>query len=160
MINKKEIPIGSIIRVNVNDLYTAVCEVVEPYSEECLVRILRVADQGEKEGFGAGTEHKFSYKACSGLMLFEANLRSIGFIESDERAWRLMYYFGDMRLYWKYDKRKCYSTFKFRPDFTRKAWTRIECAFIHSLQNIMRFLTGGELEFTWIEAKEEKGGVS
>ena len=83
-------------------------------------------------------------------------LRHLGFIESDERAWKLVYYFGDMRLYWKHDKRKRYSIFKFQPDFTQKRWTRIECAYIHSLQNIMRFLTGGELEFFYKSGKEEQ----
>ena len=69
------------------------------------------------------------------------------------RKWKLMYYFGDMRLYWKYDKKKQYNTFKFKPDYTMKQWTKIECMYIHSLQNIVRFLTGGELEFTWQEEK-------
>ena len=76
-------------------------------------------------------------------------------LSAESSPWKLMYYFGDMRLYWKYDKRKCLSTFKFKPDYAQKRWTRIECAFIHSLQNIMRFLTCGELEFIYNFKKEK-----
>ena len=43
-----------------------------------------------------------------------------------------------------------------QPDFTQKRWTRIECAYIHSLQNIIRFLTGGELEFFYKSGKKKE----
>ena len=65
-----------------------------------------------------------------------------------------MYYFGDMRLYYKYYKAGRFARFKFKPDFTQKTWVRIDCHYIHQLQNIMRFLTGSELEFDY--NKQEK----
>lgn len=148
--NKKELSIGSIIRAY--DPYLNLVlphEVKELLDEGCNLRCLipAVRIKGEVT----------SYDEVCGLLINGDVLTKLGFVVSDKKGWKMMYYFGDMRLYWKYDKRKCYSTFKFMPDFTQKPWTRIECAFVHSLQNIMRFLTGGEMEFTY-QTVREKGG--
>lgn len=88
------------------------------------------------------------------ILISEDVLRKLDFIDSDEKAWKLLYYFGDMRLYFKYDKKLRTARFKFKPDFTQKTWIRIDCHYVHQLQNIMRFLTWGELEFTYKNNKQ------
>lgn len=146
MRNIRELSIGSIVWVAQPDGREWLCEVIAIYEKVVKVRVLH-SSTGEQSVIGR--EEAFPNGRINALAIMEHNLKEIGFIESDERSWKLMYYFGDMRLYWKYDKKKRYSTFKFKPDFTQKQWVRIECAYVHSLQNIMRFLTGGELEFTY-----------
>lgn len=146
MRNIRELSIGSIVWVSKPDASELTCEVCGIKDNTINVKILQ-SSTGEEEIIGC--EHKYPVGRINGLIVMDHVLRKLGFIESDERSWKLMYYFGDMRLYWKYDTKKRYSTFKFKPDFTRKQWVRIECLYIHSLQNIMRFLTGGELEFEY-----------
>ena len=142
----RELSIGSIVWVARPDCREWLCEVCGIQEKTVKVRVLH-SSTGEPSVIG--TEHCFPVGCINAHEVMIHILRNIGFIESDERSWKLMYYFGDMRLYWKYDVRKRYSTFKFKPDFTDKRWIRIECRYIHQLQNVMRFLTGGELEFKY-----------
>ena len=146
MRNIRELSIGSIVWVSKPDASELVCEVCGIKDNIINVKILH-SSIGEEEIIGC--EHKYPVGRINGLIVMDHVLRKLGFIESDERSWKLMYYFGDMRLYWKRDLKRKYSVFKFKPDFTQKRWIRIECLYIHSLQNIMRFLTGGELEFEY-----------
>ena len=114
--------------------------------------VTQVSSNGEVELQELFGEHKrfcTDIKNIEGAFLHAEILKKIGFIESDEKAWQLMYYFGDMRVYFKFDKRLRHSRFKFKPEFTQKQWVRIDCLFVHQLQNVMRFLTGGELEFEY-----------
>jgi hypothetical protein len=137
MYNIRELSIGSIVTMR------------EETTNLKRYEVLGICVNGEVELHEVGNPKRFctNIDYIEGAWIHADALRNIGFVESDEKAWQLMYYFGDTRLYWKYDKKKHYSIFKFKPDFTQKQWVRIECAYIHSLQNIMRFLTGGELEF-------------
>lgn len=60
-----------------------------------------------------------------------------------------MYWFGlDMKLLYRYDNKKMVGSFRFKTNY-RKSYVRISCRYFHELQNIMRFLTGGELEFEY-----------
>ena len=140
--NIRELSLGSLVIVEIDGIEHGPCEVVKLNADSLSV-------------LWGDNLMCIKHDKVNGFPITGDILCHLGFIASDEKAWKLMYYFGDMRLYWKYDKRKCYSTFKFKPDFTQKRWTRIECAYIHSLQNIMRFLTGGELEFTYHSGKEK-----
>lgn len=86
-----------------------------------------------------------------GLLLTDSVLERIGFVDSDLKGWMKMYYFGDMRLYYRYSYKDGYAhhaSFRFKSVHT-KGYVRISCQYVHQLQNIMRFLTGGELEFTY-----------
>lgn len=141
--NIRELSLGSLVIVEIDGIEHGPCEVVKLNSDTL-------------NALWGDNLLSVNHDKVSGLPITGDVLRHLGFIKSDERAWKLVYYFGDMRLYWKYDKRKHYSTFKFQPDFTQKRWTRIECAYIHSLQNIMMFLTGGELEFFYKSGKEKE----
>ena len=76
--------------------------------------------------------------------------QKIGFVWIDDRRTRLVYYFRDMELTYRYDKRSMIARFHFKSQFT-KSYTRISCNYIHELQSIMQFLTGSELEFKYNE---------
>ena len=148
MRNIRELSLGSIVWVAHADGREWMCEVIGLYEKTVTVKVLK-SSTGETSV--VGTEHTYPQGRINSLSIMVHTLKDIGFVESDESAWSLMYYCGDMRLYWKYDVKKGYSRFKFKPDFTmKKNWIRIECNSIHSLQNIMRFLTGGEMEFKMI----------
>lgn len=155
MINKKDISISSIVLGLISRKYAAVCEVLEAYQGGCKVRILRIAPCGRDDDFIVGTEPTFEYECCCGLVCNEENLRSLGFIDSDEKGWSLMYYFGDMKLLYHQDRRMSLARFRFKSSFVKR-YVSISCHHVHELQNIMKFLTGGELVFTWQEETPEK----
>lgn len=146
MRNIRELSIGSIVWVSQPDAREWLCQVVGIYEKMVKVKVLH-SSTGEPSIIG--TEYDYPIGRINALDIMEHTLKDVGFIESDERAWKLMYYFGDMRLYWKYNSKLRYSTFKFKADFTEKRWVRIDCKYMHALQNIMRFLTGGEMEFNY-----------
>lgn len=52
------------------------------------------------------------------------------------------------KLLYRHNKAQNRASFRFMSDFT-KTYTRISCYCVHELQTIMRFLTGGELEFEY-----------
>lgn len=95
-----------------------------------------------------------------GLLLTDSVLERIGVVDSDLKGWMKMYYFGDMRLYYRCfskDGNARYASFRFKSAYT-KSYVRISCQYAHELQNIMRFLTGGELEFTYKRLCEKGDG--
>ncbi len=145
MNNIRELSLGSLVIVEIDGIEYAPCEVVKLDADTLTVLWGEISMCSKHD-------------KVRGLPIAGDILSHLGFVESDERAWKLVYYSGDMRLYWKYDRREHYSTFKFQPDYTQKRWTRIGCAYIHSLQNIIRFLTGGELELTYHSVSEKDNG--
>lgn len=154
MRNIRELSIGSIVCVCQPDSTELLCEVCglgEKILKKTVKKIVKVKvlKSSIDDPDVIGTTRTYPIGRINAHEIMVHILKAIGFIESDERSWKLMYYCGDMRLYWKYDVRKRYSTFKFKPDFTQKQWVRIECRHIHKLQNIMRFLTDGEMEFKY-----------
>lgn len=148
MLNKKETPIGSIIRCHLSDKVHAICEVIETYESGCKCRIVDICPGSESDGKMLGTEPTIEYECCMGVICCLDNMRHVGFISSDERGWRLMYYFGDMKLLYRYDNRSHLARFRFKPSGVRR-YVSISCRYVHELQNIMKFLTGCEMEFTW-----------
>lgn len=139
MDNIREISIGSIVTMR------------EETTTLKRYEVLGISVNGEVELHELGNLKRFctNINNIEGAWIHTDALRYMGFVESDEKAWQLMYYFGDMRVYFKFDKRLRHARFKFKPDFTQKQWVRIDCRFIHQLQNVIRFLTGGELEFEY-----------
>ena len=161
MRNIRELSIGSIVSFFEPDATEYICRVLAPTEGLTSVVIIDIVknDIGSEPEFKIGAKKRLPKGRINGVFIEEKVLRKIGFIEPDERAWKLMYYFGDMRLYYKYDKKIRAARFKFKPDFTQKRWVRIDCLTVHHLQNIMRFLTGGELEFEYkrnVESNEKK----
>lgn len=150
--NIRELSIGSLVCFFDPDGTQYMCEVTE-INVKVGLRILDILyndiNAEPERKLKKGDIIKLPNGRINGIPIYETFLRMLDFIESDEKSWSVMYYFGDMRLYWKRDLKRNYSVFKFKPDFTQKRWIRIECLYIHSLQNIMRFLTGGELEFEY-----------
>lgn len=140
MRNIRELSIGSIVSM---------------LEENRIIRhfeVMQISSNGEielQELFGEHKRFCTDISNIEGAFLHAETLKKIGFIESDEKSWQLMYYCGDMRLYYKYYKAGRFVRFKFKPDFTQKQWVRIDCHYVHQLQNVMRFLTGGELEFEY-----------
>ena len=88
------------------------------------------------------------YNNIHGIQIRQDVLLHMGFARSLEKGWSLMYPFCEMILLYRHDKRRLYPSFRFQR-YGYRSFTRIECRYIHSLQGIMRFLTGGELEFTF-----------
>jgi len=77
------------------------------------------------------------------------DMARFGFTDSDEKGWQKVYWFGmDMKLLYRYDKRQSTGRFRFKTDY-RKSYVSISCHHFHQLQVIMRYLTGGELEFEY-----------
>jgi len=154
----RELSIGSIVAFYDANASQYICLVKELKEQQVVVFILDIHknDIGSEPEFKTGIKKKLPVDRICGVMITEESLRKIGFIESDERAWKLMYYCGDMRLYYKYDKLINYPRFKFQPDFTQKRWIRIECIEIHKLQSVMRFLTFGKMEFEYKIEKKKK----
>lgn len=151
--NKKELSIGSIIRAY--DPYLGLVlphEVKELLDEGCNLQCLIPAIRTKGE--------VTSYDEVSGLLINGDVLTKLGFVVADEKGWKLMYYFGDMRLYYRYSYKNGYAShasFRFKPAYYSKSYVRVSCQYVHELQSIMRFLTGGEMEFTYQIARE-KGG--
>lgn len=161
-----ELSIGSIVGFFSTDATQYICQVKGVTEKQVTLEVIDIIrnDIGSDPEFSIGKMIILPNGRIISIFIEEKMLRKIGFIESDERAWSLMYYFGDMRIYYKYDKTIRAARFKFKPDFTQKRWVRIDCLSVHHLQNIMRFLTGGELEFEYKrneesnDEKDEKNG--
>jgi len=156
-------------RININELSLgcyvlcfdeqdmALCQVIEITRDARIgAKILRTTEFGKR--LEVGHTEMFSVENVHGLSCRGGNLKSLGFVASDERGWELVYWFGtDMKLLYHRDKRKQTASFRFKTDY-RKHYVSISCRYVHELQNIMRFLTGGELEFDYREIRENISG--
>lgn len=152
MRNIRELSIGSLVSFFQPDGTQYICEVTEinvKVGLRILDRLRNDINAEPEQTLKIGDSIKLPNGRINGIPIYENILRMLDFIESDEKSWSVMYYFGDMRLYYKYYKAGRFARFKFKPDFTQKTWVRIDCHYLHQLQNIMRFLTGGELEFKY-----------
>ena len=152
MRNIRELSIGSLVSFFQPDGTQYICEVTEinvKVGLRILDRLRNDINSEPEQTLKIGDSIKLPNGRINGIPIYENILRMLDFIESDEKSWSVMYYFGDMRLYYKYSKAGRFARFKFKPDFTQKTWVRIDCHYLHQLQNIMRFLTGGELEFKY-----------
>ena len=152
MRNIRELSIGSLVSFFESDGTQYICEVTEinvKVGLRILDRLYNDINAEPERKLKKGDIIKLPNGRINGIPIYENFLRMLDFIESDEKSWSVMYYFGDMRLYYKYYKAGRFARFKFKPDFTQKTWVRIDCHYVHQLQNIMRFLTGGELEFKY-----------
>lgn len=153
MRNIRELSIGSFVsffQPNGTEFFGEVSQLRENIIGVKVVDI-RKNDCGEdpEPEIKIGQEFMMPKGRINGIFIVDFTLKRFDFIESDEKAWTLMYYFGDMRIYYKFNRNLRLARFKFKPDFTQKTWIRIDCVFVHQLQNIMRFLTGGDLEFKY-----------
>lgn len=137
--NKRDLSIGSIVY---NIQMNVVVEVVELYKKKA-----RIVGQIKSGKYVTPFELEQDYDLIEGVEINEDSLQKIGFVWIEDRHRHLAYYFADMKLTYRYDKRNRISRFIFT-DF-KKTYTRISCEYIHELQNIMRFLTGSELEFKY-----------
>lgn len=159
MRNIRELSIGSFVNFFQPNGVEVFCEVTQIRQHIIGVKVvdIRCNDVGEDAtDVRIGKEILMPIGRVNGLFIVDFILKRFGFIESDEKSWTLMYYFGDMRLYYKFNKKLRCARFKFKPDFTQKTCVRIDCVFVHQLQNIMRFLTGSELEFKYMEYGKER----
>lgn len=150
--NIRELSIGSFVCFFEPDGTQYMCEVTEinvKVGLRILDRLYNDINAEPERKLKKGDIIKLPNGIINGIPIYENFLRMLDFIESDEKSWSVMYYFGDMRLYYKYYKAGRFARFKFKPDFTQKTWVRIDCHYVHQLQNIMRFLTAGELEFKY-----------
>lgn len=66
-----------------------------------------------------------------------------------------MYYYGDMKLLYRYDKTHHRGSFRYMSEYAR-TYVRLSCFHIHQLQNIMRFLTE-DLEFEYQQEISDNG---
>lgn len=142
--NKSELSLGSLVVVDTDGVESAPCEVVE------LKKYMLSIRQG-------GSCRFVSYDSVKGFPVTGDTLRHLGFTDSDLKGWKLVYYFGDMRLYYRYyykDGYAAHASFRFTTPY-RKSYVHISCQYVHELQNIMTFLTGGELEFKYKESNLE-----
>lgn len=150
--NIRELSIGSLVCFFEPDGTQYMCEVTEinvKVGLRILDRLYNDINAEPERKLKKGDIIKLPNGRINGIPIYENFLRMLDFIESDEKSWSVMYYFGDMRLYYKYYKAGRFARFKFKPDFTQKTWVRIDCHYVHQLQNVIRFLTGGELEFNY-----------
>ena len=147
-VNIREIPAGSYVRVYANGQYLMTCQVVEVLRGDRISAVIfEVSDKDTP--YTIGRIYTFPLSEVFGVSVAEAPLRQLGFTDSDERGWRLVYWFGmEMKLLYRYDNHRQVASFRFKSTY-RKTYVSISCLYIHQLQNIMRFLTGGELEFNY-----------
>lgn len=144
-----ELSIGSYVMVNLGRYGILTGMVGEITSRQLGIFIIEktlVPDSLSR--FVVGKLHHFKLSRIEGILIDDLSLRHLGFVSSDKACWQLIYYFGDMKLLYRHDKNRKASSFRFMSDFS-KNYTRISCHFLHDLQTIMRFLTGGELEFDY-----------
>lgn len=152
MMNVREIPVGSFVGVYGSPTNLMTCQVVEILRDNRVGVIIfnQTQDDGQ---YITGKIYTFSFSKLEGISCIWFYLREFGFTDSDEKGWKLVYWFGtDMKLLYRADYKKEIAYFRFKSIF-RKDYVRISCKYVHELQNIMRFLTGGELEFEYKNAE-------
>ena len=147
----REFSKGSIIIVKHESDLSSIAQVEEILCTKATVTILNNLFDGFQTNFKPGTIHRIEYTNIRGLSISPVVLKEIGFVEADKKGWQLMYYYGDMKLLYRHDKRRNCASFRFMSDY-QKAFVRISCHEIHQLQNIMRFLTD-DLEFKYSSAE-------
>ena len=149
MVNIREIPVGTFVEVWSSAANPMLCQVVEVLRDGKVgVLIFR---QSHPDGqYQTGSIATFPLSRLNGIRCTETPLRQFGFTDADERGWKLVYWFGtDMKLLYRYDNRREVGSFRFKSGY-RKSYVRISALYFHELQNIMSFLTGGELEFRYV----------
>ncbi len=147
MLNKRIIPVGSYILRVVHDIFQ-LCQVVEVLRDD-RISVVIIRQSPINDDCQIGKIYTFPLSDFQGQPCFKNDLRRFGFADSDEKGWQLVYWFGiDMKLLFRHDKSSHLSRFRFKSDY-RKSYVSITCRYFHELQNIMRFLTGGELEFEY-----------
>lgn len=152
MMNKKEIPVGNYVYVYGSTTNLMTCQVVEILRSDT-VGVLVVGQTQDDGKYVTGKIYSFPLSKLEGISCIWFLLREFGFTDSDEKGWNLVYWFGtDMKLLYREDYKKEVAYFRFKSSF-RKSYIRISCKYVHELQNIMRFLTGGELEFVYHQIK-------
>ena len=147
--NIHELSIGSYVMVNLGRYGLLTGMVGEITSRQLGIFIIEktlVPDSLSR--FVVGKLHHFKLSRIEGIFIDDLSLLHLDFVPSGKAGWQLMYYFGDMKLLYRYNKNCKSVSFRFMSDFT-KIYTRISCHYLHQLQAIMRFLTGGELEFNY-----------
>ena len=153
MIDKTETPIGSIIKARLTEGHYLICEVVETYASSCMAMVVECRPSGEHDDKIIGTLPRLEYDVCHGVECDSESLSRIGFVESDEKGWLLVYYFGDMKLLYRHDRSKGFARFRFKSSYSTR-YVGFSCYFIHELQNMIHFLTGGELKFSYGYSEE------
>lgn len=148
MIDKTVTPVGSIIKVRLTEGNHLFCEVAESYASTCKVMVVGHSPKGKHDDMIIGTLPTFQYEECLPVECDADSLSRIGFVESDEKGWLLVYYFGDMKLLYRQDRSKGFARFRFKAASSKRYWS-LSCYYIHELQNIMNFLTGGEMKFSY-----------
>ena len=145
MVNIRELSVGSFVTVNVGIIryFVQVAEILRNNR----VSVIWLEPAHDSEDYIVGKIYVFPLEQVFGVSFSQTDMERFGFTESDEKGWQKVYWFGiDMKLLYRYDKRNMIGSFRFKTDY-RKGYVRISCHQVHQLQNIMRFLTGGELEF-------------
>lgn len=143
----RELSKGSIIMIKHENDLSSIAQVEEILYTKATVTILNNLFDGFQTNFKPGTIHRVDYSNIRGLSISPVILRDMEFVEADKKGWQLMYYYGDMKLLYRHDKRRNCASFRFMSDY-QKTFVRISCHEIHQLQNIMRFLTD-DLEFKY-----------
>lgn len=148
MINKKVLPVGSYVAVYGSSVNLMVCQVIEVLRNDT-VRVVIFGQTQDDGRYKTGKIYPFPLASLEGISCLWFHLSEFGFTDSDEKGWNLVYWFGtDMKLLYRADYKKEIAYFRFK-NIHRKSYVRISCRYIHELQNIMCFLTGGELEFEY-----------
>lgn len=145
MVNIRELAVGSIVTVKVGVIRYFV-QVVEILRDD-RISVIWLEAVYNHEDYIIGKIYIFPLEQVHGISFSQVDMSRFGFTNSDEKGWQMVYWFGvDMKLLYRYDKQRMIGSFRFKTDY-RKSYVRISCHLFHQLQNIMRFLTGGELEF-------------
>ena len=145
MINIRELSSGSYVTVKIGVLryFVQVVEILR----DARVSVIWLEPVYDGEDYVLGKIYTFPLEQLHGISLSQLDIERFGFTEGDEKGWQKVYWFGlDMKLLYRYDKKRSLGRFRFKTDY-RKSYVSISCHYFHQLQNIMRFLTGGELEF-------------
>lgn len=156
MVNIREISVGSIVRVNLGRYGLLTCQVAEITATRIGVIVLEkilVTDLTRR--FLIGKIHRFKHFRFEGVNADDMTLRHLGFVPADRKGWQLMYYYGDMKLLYRYDKTHHRGSFRYMSEYAR-TYVRLSCFYIHQLQNIMRFLTE-DLEFEYQQEISDNG---
>lgn len=147
--NIRELSVGSYVQVNLGRyglLTGMVGEINSRLIGIFIIEKILVPDCIRR--FVIGKLHHFKLCRIEGIFIDNFHLMNLGFVPADKSGWQLMYSFGDMKLLYRYNISDRLASFRFMSDYV-KGYTRITCIFVHELQSVIRFLTGGELEFEY-----------
>lgn len=147
MVNVREIPVGSFLRVNLGKDGLMLIQVAEVLRDKIGGIVLNKVLVPDRLDYTVGKIHYFPLKQVEGIDIDVFNLLHLGFVTADKKGWQLMYYYGDMKLLYRYDKAHHRGSFRYMSEYV-KTFIRLSCYQIHQLQNIMRYLTD-DLEFEY-----------